>query len=361
MDTLGNCASSNGANPAGQRRRVAVSSANLTGQGRYWLTDPSTVTISSAPSHPGRIGIQHRSRGPVQTNHQQQCRNSIFLYPPMEYRSSVRHRHRQQDLQGSGHKSRRMVYQRSHQCKRLLLPRLRLNLGRNGAGRPFSWPSISAQSPSAQSDRRQRRGVRRRQLQQSPPPVSMYIGLRRSDQRQLFYAQYVPSPVSAQAYTIHAPSDTYNFFAILDQNNDGLIDTRDLQDATDNGNGNSNGVTVPLSPARPRVSTSPFPAPAPPPLSPPRTSGPQTVPLSARTTTCTSRSPVLSSSRSRPLSYLRPHFWSLAPSMLPSAASEAATAVMASRSTSNTGTTLSPLSAIPTPSTSPTATPQPEP
>ena len=39
------------------------------------------------------------------------------------------------------------------------------------------------------------------------------------------------------------PSDTYEFFAILDQNSDGLIDAGDIQDATDNGNG-GNAPTV---------------------------------------------------------------------------------------------------------------------
>ena len=59
-----------------------------------------------------------------------------------------------------------------------------------------------------------------------------------------FYAEYIGSPASAQFYSILAPADTYEFFAILDQNNDGLIDAGDVQDATDNGNGSSNTVVI---------------------------------------------------------------------------------------------------------------------
>jgi hypothetical protein len=57
-----------------------------------------------------------------------------------------------------------------------------------------------------------------------------------------FYAEYFAAPVSAQAYSIQMPADTYQFFGILDQNHDGVIDVGDLQNASDNGN--SASVTI---------------------------------------------------------------------------------------------------------------------
>jgi hypothetical protein len=50
------------------------------------------------------------------------------------------------------------------------------------------------------------------------------------------YIDYVPNPATAQAYSVSVPSDTYQFFAVLDQNNDGVVDAGDVQDIAENGN-----------------------------------------------------------------------------------------------------------------------------
>jgi Chitobiase/beta-hexosaminidase C-terminal domain/SdrD B-like domain len=75
------------------------------------------------------------------------------------------------------------------------------------------------------------------------PTGPLYMGFL-SQTNNNFYAEYFPSPASAQAYSIQVPSDTYNFFAILDQNGDGLIDAGDIQDATDNGATNNQSTVI---------------------------------------------------------------------------------------------------------------------
>ncbi len=66
------------------------------------------------------------------------------------------------------------------------------------------------------------------------PTGPLYVGFL-SQTTGNFYAEYIASPASAQAYTIQLPADSYNFFAILDQNSDGLIDAGDIQNASDSG------------------------------------------------------------------------------------------------------------------------------
>jgi hypothetical protein len=80
------------------------------------------------------------------------------------------------------------------------------------------------------------------------PSGPMYVGFL-SQTNGNFYAEYIASPVSAQFYSLQAPADTYEFFAILDQNKDGLIDTGDVQDATDNGSSSQTVVLTGPGPA----------------------------------------------------------------------------------------------------------------
>ncbi len=56
-----------------------------------------------------------------------------------------------------------------------------------------------------------------------------------------FYGQYFAAPVSAQPYTIQVPTGSnYLFIGVVDQNNDGAIDTNDI---TNTGNGSSQPIT----------------------------------------------------------------------------------------------------------------------
>ena len=80
-----------------------------------------------------------------------------------------------------------------------------------------------------------------------------------------FYADYIPTPVSAQPYTVQVPiGSNYAFFGIIDQNNDGLIDAGDIQD-TDTaaitaiaGSTTGENLTLPSAGSSASVSTTNF-------------------------------------------------------------------------------------------------------
>ena len=57
-----------------------------------------------------------------------------------------------------------------------------------------------------------------------------------------FYGEYIPSPSSPQTYSVQVPSGSnYYFVGVVDQNNNGVIDTGDINNV---GNGNQNTVTA---------------------------------------------------------------------------------------------------------------------
>jgi hypothetical protein len=59
------------------------------------------------------------------------------------------------------------------------------------------------------------------------------------------YSAWIANPVSPQAYTVHVPTGSgYFFFAILDQNKDGIIDPGDISN-TNNDSGNSISISGP--------------------------------------------------------------------------------------------------------------------
>jgi hypothetical protein len=67
------------------------------------------------------------------------------------------------------------------------------------------------------------------------------------------YLQYIANPTSAQAYSIQLPSGSYQPIAIIDQNNNGVVDAGDLQDVVQSqGNnvvtisGNTTGASITL-------------------------------------------------------------------------------------------------------------------
>jgi hypothetical protein len=93
----------------------------------------------------------------------------------------------------------------------------------------------------------------------------MYVGF--LDQNtNTFYADYIPNPVSAQAYTVQVPTGSnYFFFGIIDQNKDGLIDAGDIQNTEGNntvtaitGSTTSENLTLPTGSSTASVSTTNF-------------------------------------------------------------------------------------------------------
>jgi hypothetical protein len=86
------------------------------------------------------------------------------------------------------------------------------------------------------------------------PTGPLYVGYY-NQSTNTAYATRIASPGSSNVFTVYVPTDTnddYIFFEILDQNNDGLIDARDVTNTANNSNGVSisgplNGQNLPLS------------------------------------------------------------------------------------------------------------------
>lgn len=75
----------------------------------------------------------------------------------------------------------------------------------------------------------------------APATGPMYVGFYNQGTG-AFYGQYFAAPVSAQPYTIQVPTGSdYLFIALVDQNNDGVVDANDI---TNISNGSSLPITI---------------------------------------------------------------------------------------------------------------------
>jgi len=69
----------------------------------------------------------------------------------------------------------------------------------------------------------------------------LYIGMYDQGSNAV-YGQYIPSPVSAQTFTLNVPTGSnYFLFAVIDQNNDGVVDAGDINNT---GNGSDQTTTA---------------------------------------------------------------------------------------------------------------------
>ncbi len=231
MDNLG-IGAQNASNPAGSTA-VTVVSSNLTNQ-TVTLIDPSIVTITSAPSIQGASGfnagavVQYNA---IKINGVEQPTSYTLQWSTDPAFGSVTGT---KTFAVNGTKADAWFFTGLTDGSVLYFRASGSSAGT--AVGPYSAVygpvTIGAPAPS--------NTVSGSVSFSQTPTGPLYVGFL-SQTNGNFYAQYIPSPASAQAYTIQVPSDSYNFFAILDQNNDGLIDAGDVQDATDNG---GNAITV---------------------------------------------------------------------------------------------------------------------
>jgi hypothetical protein len=235
MDNLG-IGSPNASNPAGSTA-VSVASANLTGQ-NVTLADPGTVTITSAPTIQGASGFntgavaQYKA---ITSNNVEQASSYTLQWSTDPAFGTITG---SKTFKANGTKADAWFF--NGLANTTTLPTYFRAYGTSSgtAIGPYSniYGPVTIGAPTGGNL------VTGSVTFSQTPAGAMYVGFL-SQTNGNFYAEYFASPVSAQAYSIQVPSDSYNFFAILDQNNDGLIDTGDIQDATDSGNG-SQAATV---------------------------------------------------------------------------------------------------------------------
>jgi hypothetical protein len=237
MDNLGLVAP-NASNPAGSTA-VVVASANLTNQ-TVTLLDPSTVTLNSAPTIQGASGFNNGAvvqYSPIKSNGIEQPTSYTLQWSSDPTFATITGT---KTFAANGTKADAWFFnglpngaiyyfRASGSSAGTAVGPYSAIYGPVTIGAPTGGNIVSGSVSFSQT-----------------PTGPMYIGFL-SQTNGNFYAQYVASPVSAQAYTIQVPSDSYNFFAILDQNNDGLIDAGDVQDATDNGSNASTVISGPTT------------------------------------------------------------------------------------------------------------------
>jgi Chitobiase/beta-hexosaminidase C-terminal domain len=224
----------NASNPAGSSA-VAVSNANLTGQ-TVTLVDPAAVTVTSAPTIQGASGfntgavVQYKAI----TSNGVETPSSYTLqwstdpaFGTVTSKTFAANGTKADAWFFTGLTNGSILYFRAYGSSAGTPVGPISNVyGPVTIGAPTGGNTVSGSVSFSQT-----------------PTGPLYVGLL-SQTTGNFYAQYFPSPASAQAYSIQAPSDTYNFFAILDQNSNGLIDTGDIQDATDSTSSSSQSVTI---------------------------------------------------------------------------------------------------------------------
>jgi hypothetical protein len=124
---------------------------------------------------------------------------------------------------------------------------------RNAAGPAASWAVYGGGTPIAVSPGASTTGI---QVQGSvtipagiTPAGPLYVGFYNQNTNTIYGTRIAAPVAGANAYSVYVPSDSnpdYFNFAILDQNNDGLIDAGDVSNTSDN-SASSLAITAPLT------------------------------------------------------------------------------------------------------------------
>ena len=234
MDNLGT-ATPNASNPAGSTS-VTVSSSNYSGAGVALARSIAGHHHLGSHDH-GNVGVQQRPRRAIQGNHQQWRGAGLVVHAGVEHHAvSVHGVVGSHTFTANGTKADAWFLNGFTDTSVYYFRAYGSSAGT--AVGPYSaiyGPLTIGASTSGNS-------VLGSVTFSQTPTGPLYVGFL-SQTNGNFYAEYIGSPRSSQLYSILVPSDTYEFFAILDQNNDGLIDAGDIQDATDSG-GNSQTVVI---------------------------------------------------------------------------------------------------------------------
>ena len=123
---------------------------------------------------------------------------------------------------------------------------------RNSVGPAASWTVYGGGTPIAVSPGASTSGIEVQGTVTVPvgitPTGPLYVGFYNQNSNAVYAARIAAPTAGANAYTVYVPSDAgldYIAVAILDQNNDGLIDVGDLTNTGDNAAGMA--ITAPLT------------------------------------------------------------------------------------------------------------------
>jgi hypothetical protein len=132
---------------------------------------------------------------------------------------------------------------------------------RNAVGPAASWTVYGGGTPTSVSPGASTSGIEVQGTVTVPvgitPAGPLYVGFYNQNTNTIYGTRIAAPVVGANAYSVYVPSDSspdYINFAVLDQNNDGLIDAGDVSNTGDN---NSTGlaITAPLTGQNPALPT----------------------------------------------------------------------------------------------------------
>jgi hypothetical protein len=219
MDSVGQGAS-NASEPSGSTS-ATVGAANLTGM-NVTLTDPATVTLSMAPTLQGVAAFNTGAIAqyePIENNNGVETATSYTLqwsttsafaavagsktFPANGTKTDV--------LLLNGLTNGNVYYFRLYgtSAGTATSPYSSV-VGPVTIGAPTGGNTVSGSVSFA-----------------TAPTGPLYVAFYNSNTGAV-YGEYIATPVSAQAYSIQVPSGTYTFVAILDQNNNGIVDAGDV-------------------------------------------------------------------------------------------------------------------------------------
>jgi hypothetical protein len=131
---------------------------------------------------------------------------------------------------------------------------------RNAVGPAASWTVFGGGTPTSVTPGASTSGIQVQGTVTIPAGVTptgpLYAGFYNQNTGTAYGARIAAPVVGANAYTVYVPSDSnadYINFAILDQNNDGLVDAGDVTDTGDNSPGLA--ITAPLTGQNPALTT----------------------------------------------------------------------------------------------------------
>ena len=232
----------NAADPSGSTATITVGSSNV-GSQNVTLVDPSTVTVTSAPSfksispYSGGVVVQDnpiKSNGvevPVSYTLQWSTTSSFTAIAGSQtFPANGTH---QNAWFVNGLTNGSVYYFRAY------------GTSAGTAVGPYSTVSsaITIGAPSTGSS------VSGAVTYTGAATGPMYVGLL-NQYTEVVYLEYIANPASSQAYTVVVPNSAtavYQTVAIIDQNNDGIIDAGDITNVDNSNGGGGISVTAPIA------------------------------------------------------------------------------------------------------------------
>ncbi|MDR3745797.1 MAG: putative Ig domain-containing protein [Acidobacteriaceae bacterium] len=245
--------SQNASNPTGSTSGLTVSTANVTGA-NVTLTDPATVTLTSAPKLQGVAGFNNgvlaQYKAITNSNSIEMATSYTLQWSTTSTFTAIAG---SMIFPATGGGGADIWFVNSAMttgctnCSTLASGTYYFRAYATSAGTATSSYSVfsSSGSPVAVTVGAPTGGVAVSGTVTYPGTATgpLYVGFFNYSTGN-FYGEYIASPQSAQAFTIQVPiASTYYFVGVIDNNNDGVVDAGDINDVSSEGNPPTANIT----------------------------------------------------------------------------------------------------------------------